>query len=444
MSTIAVHEIGEIIRKVRKEQGLRLEDLADENISPATISNIERGVPHVNQDKTKYLMKKLNIDMDRLPELMMSEQEQLENLRFELFSIQSLRDTGDADQALEELNRLELDDSHPLAATYHYLKGKCFYSRKKWKKAERSYYNAIRLANQNSYDKTTNIEAVSFLELGLCSYTQNDLNQALQYTHSSKDAFVQGGERPYIWYVANFNEALFLERLGRLAESMKVIHEIWDSLVHTDKIETVISFYWLRSELLRRNGLHDEAIDYAMQGLEKARQNLSYNLIFELWTVLGSTYMAKENWNAAKTCFNRALHLKGKFTQEQRFVTTYARLGQLYMLQEKWDEAYDVISQAILVGEKYDDAPKLTYALQVMGDYYRTREKKEKAIPYYQRALELAQKHNYKKKKYKALFRLAQCWDGLDEEEFQKHTHNMYLVQQELQREEGDSFEEVE
>ncbi len=43
MSTLDINELGEVIRKVRKERGLRLNDLADDNISQATISNIERG-----------------------------------------------------------------------------------------------------------------------------------------------------------------------------------------------------------------------------------------------------------------------------------------------------------------------------------------------------------------------------------------------------------------
>lgn len=37
-------QIGELLRKRRKELGLRLEDLADDFISPSTISNIERGL----------------------------------------------------------------------------------------------------------------------------------------------------------------------------------------------------------------------------------------------------------------------------------------------------------------------------------------------------------------------------------------------------------------
>lgn len=58
VSGIGIAEIGEVIRKKRKEQGLRLEDLADNNISPATISNIERGINHVNVHKIMYLLKK--------------------------------------------------------------------------------------------------------------------------------------------------------------------------------------------------------------------------------------------------------------------------------------------------------------------------------------------------------------------------------------------------
>jgi cytoskeletal protein RodZ len=51
MKTHQIQELGEIIRKIRKQRGLRLEDLADDNISVATISNVERGVPHVSMEK---------------------------------------------------------------------------------------------------------------------------------------------------------------------------------------------------------------------------------------------------------------------------------------------------------------------------------------------------------------------------------------------------------
>jgi transcriptional regulator with XRE-family HTH domain len=141
-------EIGGIIRRVRKRRRLRLEDLADENISPATISNLERGVPHVKQDKLDYLLDKLGISMDQIPELILEEKEELKNLKFQLFSCESLVSIGKPDNALEKLSQLEVEDTHPHAALYHYIQGKSYRSKKNWKKAERSLYQAVRIGSQ--------------------------------------------------------------------------------------------------------------------------------------------------------------------------------------------------------------------------------------------------------------------------------------------------------
>ena len=55
-----------------------MEDVADENISPATVSNLERGVSHVKQEKMYYLLDKLGISIDKLPELIIDQKEELE------------------------------------------------------------------------------------------------------------------------------------------------------------------------------------------------------------------------------------------------------------------------------------------------------------------------------------------------------------------------------
>ncbi|MEW9033299.1 MAG: helix-turn-helix transcriptional regulator, partial [Planifilum fimeticola] len=114
MNPLELKEIGDIIRKVRKERGLRLEDLADDQISPATISNIERGVPHVRPDKVMYLLQKLDIPLDKLPEIMNGEQRELEDLRLRLLIVETLSDIGRHDEALEMLESLEMEDSHLL------------------------------------------------------------------------------------------------------------------------------------------------------------------------------------------------------------------------------------------------------------------------------------------------------------------------------------------
>lgn len=129
MKTVELQEIGEIIRKIRKQRGLRLEDLADNNISPATISNIERGVPHVSMDKALYLLDKLKIETSQIPFLLMEEENELRNVELELEMVESLWKLKQYDKAMDKIEHLNLEDNHPLAATAAYLKGKCFVKR---------------------------------------------------------------------------------------------------------------------------------------------------------------------------------------------------------------------------------------------------------------------------------------------------------------------------
>src|SRR5699024_6500031 len=161
-------KMGEIIRRVRKIKGLRLEDLADEQISPATISNIERGVPHVKQDKLYYLMEKLGISMEQIPELIKGEEEKLQELKTKLISYESLSSMGKHELCLQKLKELEaeIDDSHPYAPDYYYIQGKCYRHLKKWRQAENAYYQAIRVSQHTP----TDTEAAAFNELSLCSF----------------------------------------------------------------------------------------------------------------------------------------------------------------------------------------------------------------------------------------------------------------------------------
>lgn len=440
MSPAVSTEIGGIIRRVRKRRRLRLEDLADENISPATISNLERGVPHVKQDKLDYLLDKLGISMDQIPELILEEKEELKNLKFQLFSCESLVSIGKPDNALEKLSQLEVEDTHPHAALYHYIQGKSYRSKKNWKKAERSLYQAVRIGSQTRSD----LEAAAFNELSLCSYYQNRLEQALKYAESGIASFEDTGERPQIKYLLRRNKAIYLERLGRLGEAMKVVNEAWEWLPQIEQIETKLSFYWLQSELSRRTGVWDQAVHYAETGLELARLNQHYSMMFDFWTVLANTAMKLEDWKRAEHCFSMALELKGRLREryEDKMVSTYTYLGKLYIRINKLDAAYQTLQKAIRLGELHQDIPRLTYALQIMGDYHRLQDEKSEAIPYYRRELDLAQKNGLKQRTYQATLHLAQCLEGVDEKEFQHLTRNVYTLQVELQDEEGMFIEE--
>ncbi|PTM56834.1 tetratricopeptide repeat protein [Desmospora activa] len=418
MKTYQLHDIGEIIRKVRKQRGFRLEDLADDNISVATISNIERNVPHVSTDKVLYLLEKLNLSLDSLPRFMLEKKGELKALNFKLLGAESLFSNGKWEKALDILDSFELDDSHSLAAKVYYLKGKCFIKADKWKKAERNLFKAIQLASQQ--EDRDNIEAASFNELAIICYFHNDLDKAIQFVTSGLDAFETNGKQGSLFWLLNMNKALFFERLGKLSDSMNIVLEVWESLETIDESDTVLIFYWLRTELLRRMGELKGSEKYALAGIDIARRNSDFNQLFELWVVLGCTYVDQEKYEDAEFSFEQALTLDGP--KEHKLITAYAWLGKLYVLQKKWDQALPALENALSLGKKHNDISRYGQALQYMGDYFREKGEPDKAIVYYQESLELAQNHNMKKKEYIALFRLAQCWEGVSKEEFQQAT----------------------
>lgn len=432
MNPLTINELGEVIRKVRKKRGLRLNDLADENISQATISNIERGVPHVHDDKIQYLLEKLEIK-DKLPELLMDEQQELQEIQFQLTVIESLIKVKQYDQALKKLEEFDLDDDHPYAAEVSLWKGRTFLEQGKLKRAERILYQTIRLANLNPFSKQKNIEAHSYNLLSLCSFFQNDMEQALQHNESGLKAFDENSEDHELKYILIRNKALFLERMDRFTEGLQVIQDNWHLIPKIRQTENMLGFYWVRAEMLRRSGLLDEAEKYALEGLSLAQLNFHYDSMFNHWTLLGSIYLATENWNKAESCFNVAISMKEELTYQQKIATTYTRLGMLYLRRQKWSKAEEFLDKAISNAEKYDAIPRLIDALLVKGELYLAQNKEQEAIPYLERAAKLAQKHQYEKKEYKAWFLLARAWSDTDEQEFAHCTRNMYQVQEKLE-----------
>jgi tetratricopeptide (TPR) repeat protein len=431
MKTLALHEMGEVIRKVRKERGLRLEDLADENISPATVSNIERGVAHVSPEKVTYLLEKLELPMSKLPEMLVQEQVELKKVKFALLTISTLRQIGYVEDALTKLEELKLDDSHPYIAHAYFYKGECYVAKKKWKQAERSFYNALRSAQQNSFQEN-NMEAASYLLLGICSDHQGNLDQALEYVNDGLLAFYEGGEMQHVKHLLHKHKGIMLQKLGRVTEAMQLVQDSWHLLTEVDDIETTLGFYWLRSELSRRTGLIEEAIEYAVEGIDVARRNKQYSAMFDLWIVLGTIYTAQKDWEMAETSFLMARKLEEKIPIDQRWVTVYSRTGVLYLKQGKLSEAFEYFQHAIRYANKFQDAPQLVSNLVLTGELCQLMNDTNKAIHFFEQGIEIAQKYSYSDMEWKIWYNLAGCFNGQDEEKFQHCMRKTYEIKENL------------
>ncbi|MFD1409325.1 helix-turn-helix domain-containing protein [Kroppenstedtia eburnea] len=435
MKTTDIHELGEVIRQERKRQGLRLEDLADENISPATISNIERGTSHVRYEKAQYLLDKLGLKLEDIPHLLLQERDKLLELQRQARMIESMIVVGNVEIARELLDHIEVDDKHPLAATFHFHRGQLHITQKNWRRAESALHHAIHLSNV--VKQTSNVEAAAFQALSFVHYEQNDLETALKFIESGIAAFQSDGERKQVYFGLQRNKAIYLERLGRTAESMRVVQDIWPQLSQCTDIETKLTFYWLRAELLRRLGMFDEALDFAYIGEDLARQNKSHFSMFTFWTVLGTVYMQRNQMEQAESCFQTALSLKDKLSvsEQKSLNTAYARFAILQQQQKRIPEALELIDESIQSAKEHQDEPHLIQSLAIKGNILKAQGKDREAGEMYKKALTLSQKHQDRKREARLLFRLAECYENVDEQAFETASRDLFHAQKRLEKE---------
>ncbi|WP_176391852.1 helix-turn-helix domain-containing protein [Marininema halotolerans] len=428
MNTFEIQEIGEIIRKVRKEKGLRLEDLADENISPATISNIERGIPHVNPQRATYLLEKLDIRLEDIPHLIIQEQEALHELTFQLFMIETMRDAGNIDDALQQLKTLQLDDSHPYAANIYFLTGTCFNQLQQLEKAQRCLFDAIRLSSQSPYGKKSNIEAASFYVLGMISSQNHQTEQALDYIESGLGAFKEGEEKKHLKVKLIEKKVGFLEKLGRVGEALKLIEDYWDPMLMSHDINVILGFYGWRAELLSRLRQFDLAANYCNEGISIARINGHPHQLFTLWNRLADIHHRNMDATKAEDCYQIALSIKSKKIQPSDIARTQLNLSTLYMKQQRFKESYHVINEALFLFKQMNEIPGLVDTLILLGKYHGIQDDQQTAISYLQEALTISDQYKLTDKKVNILFLLAQCWEFIDKQEFHSCLTTMYQV----------------
>lgn len=440
MQHLTLQEIGKAIRKVRKERGLRLEDLADEQISPATVSNIERGISHVSPEKISYLLKKLNLSEKHLPSILIKEEQDLGHLQFTFLTITTLNHIDHPDEALTHLDQINWNDKHPMANHIYYHKGISLYHKQKWKQSERAFYHSLHLAQQKGQQES-NTEAACYLYLGLISFKQNQLDQALHLIENGINAFIEhaNDDQQYIKYFLHLNKIICLQKAQRLTEGMQLIQSLWNAIHNINHIEITIDFYILRAEYSKQIGLLDEAIHYATAGIQLAQQNKKNLQMFDLWFILGDIYLKQQNWDRAITCFQISLKQQDQAQEHTKTAFIYQKLGFLYLKQNQLQKAYSTFGHALDFAEKSAKQDQLTSCLLIFSDLCFSMSRIEEALKYCHRGLSLAEQNRYNQKEQQFLLLLARYWEGKNEKKFQQYTKQLYQRQSQSSLPQDDS-----
>ncbi|MBA4496428.1 tetratricopeptide repeat protein [Paenactinomyces guangxiensis] len=406
-----------IIRKARKELGLRQKDIEDGLISSASISNVERG-EEVRPETFDYLLKKLGIDSKtQLPQMIQEEEKKIEVLKFHLESIETMLENGDLSTGIDKLNQISMEDFHPLSVYYSYLKALYHHELKEWKKAEKNFDTAIRHCNHYSLRPKDNIIAVCYNKMSTCKYNQGNLKEALDYVEQGLNAVDEGLERNDIKYHLLSNQIIYLLKSSQSDQASQILLEVWPFMPKIDRIPIRLDLYKSRSIILRGRKLNEEAIQYCEAGIQLARKNNILNRYLDLLNVLGSIYIQMKEYDQALLRFQTAIDLDKEEKYPRRHLDTNIYLGILYSYQDQWERSIKHLTKAIGIGREIPDIFRLTKALIVMGDIYFRQNQFEQAVPYYQEASFLTEKHNYRHRQYTALLQLSICFDMIDKKD---------------------------
>jgi transcriptional regulator with XRE-family HTH domain len=362
-------ELGELIRKARKKQKTTQEDLAlSLDISPSTVSNIERGAYQVAKDKFMAVCDFLGLEAEELLRDTEKEEGSPVDIRLLFKTIEHDMNLVGANEAGTALQKIKLAPDDPLLAEYYLLHGRIHEANRSWIKAQEFYEKAIHHADQFPILKNTNIKSINYYFLSRLFGRQNKLEQALTASRKGEECFIVGVGRGYLKYNLLLSRAVYLEKLNQNDEAFQITEELWENRSSFASTEAKTNLAQLQATLLNKFGLYEQAIYYAEEGLLLARLDKQFDRSVELWTTQGESYRKKSEFPNAKLCLQTALKLKQKIHHSSLAVSTYTQLGLLYLELNDKQKSQTILEQAVTLGEETKDNPRLMSALIALGD----------------------------------------------------------------------------
>jgi tetratricopeptide (TPR) repeat protein len=424
--------LGSQLRKKRKELKKRQEDFADEMVSVATISLIERGLPNVKEEKITYYAMNLGFELEEMPAIA-DEEEKLERLLlFRLNAMHDLVDQGDSTDALAKLKKMNLKETNPYYPVYLYLIARCKVMRREFPQAQRVLSDAITCIDKYPVVEEMNTKSLCFYDLSKTFFYKNDFRNALAYVEEGIKSFNPKGEKEYLFYSLVISKAIYLDRLDLSEAALTTINELWAQIGKIKNLFVLLNMYETKALILKKQNRYEEAVELAQKGVELARYNQITDRSFDLWVLLGSIYLEENDLEEAEICFLTAVDLKRMVDTEYLFMNLHTQLGRLYILSENFIEAKNALTEAISYQEKTYETRDIISGFYYMGYSIRETEDFRLAMNYYQQALELAKQHGYLKLQHKIYLEMAKCLKHLDEKEFTQCLVNLFEAEVQL------------
>jgi tetratricopeptide (TPR) repeat protein len=444
-----LQKIGDILRTERSKRKLRLEDVANENLSITTISNIERGLPNVIMAKYVMYAELLGL-AEKLFGIVSESELEERRIKQRLNDIEEMLNT-DPDKALSSLNELNKEKNILKMSTFapiaHYLYGKCYLENRKNNKvptkAKEHFSTAVKTIDTIPSLENSNYKAVILNELSIIAYLKSDYKQALNYVEDGLQAFVTDEGKPDRKYSLLLNKTIYLDELGHYEKSLRGLEKMQEEiqqlkqenydLFRLIKVETLIQMYSMFADVLTQMNRPETALEYAEEGIDIARINQNYRRLFVLWTIVGTAYSKMENDEEAERYYVKALDIRKKAPTSQKFPFCYMNYGNLLIKLNRLPEAKEYIEEAIKISKSVNNQSYYTRSLLVSGKWHLQKKMYSEAINIYTEVEQLATQYEFRDELLGAIADLSTCFSKTNNQDMY-HQYTSKLHQLFIQR----------
>jgi tetratricopeptide (TPR) repeat protein len=439
-------KLGKFLKQRRLEKDLTQEALADENISPATISQIERGNKKVSKQKILYLCKLLEIETNDSAEEEVEKTMQYEQILLSrLKRIENNIDLVDAKKGLKQLNKILNESPRQLTekakAFIYYLKGRAYIQKgklnpekRKMISAEKNLKRSIRIAEKNPDLNDTNIRVLAYHELGRLYYFKNQFKDALGMVEKGLESFVVSDSRQYVKPILQISKAIYLEKLDMTLDALKVLEAMWKDINAIHNIQVILNMYETRAVVLGKMYRHEEAIKYCNKGIEIARINEVFDRSLDLWTVRGSLYSELGELDEAEDSLLAALDLESTVSKKSLFVATYIELGKLNLKKRSYSDAVDYLQRAAALAKETNNMKGLSQALNSLGDCFYHQNMIDRAFSFYKEAYQIATAHDFRGVIKDVIVQLVQCSKELNDPLYPNYVDKLVAIEVEFRQ----------
>ncbi|WP_054951336.1 tetratricopeptide repeat protein [Numidum massiliense] len=435
-------ELGNIIRKKRKELGLTLNDLAGDNISVPTISNIERGITHnVSDEKITYLLDQLGLDEQTIAKMKQSGAVEKEHVELELVNIAHLVELKLFDLARERIMALEkqdiIDENAHFSAHLQLTKANLYLYRQHWDRTERILKKVVRLVKECAIDAKTNIEAEAYYLWGqIVFYRDQDTEQALRYSDWALDAFHLGGDKPYLEGRINYNIGVYHYRAEAYAPALKYISKAKKISEQTNDMRTLAMTFYMEGNILKKQEMYQEAIPFFKKAINVSRTLYPNNdLACHLYINMGDNYYCAEQYEEAIRYYKIVRELCHVTKDQQMMAHVYRSYGEVYLATGDYDRAALCADKALDLMKKVP-SPFDRFRLLLLCANTALCQKSEKTVDYCQEGIRLADELKQYRMKKEFHFLLAKYYSGVgNNEKHLRELQHLFYVETVLNKE---------